>query len=344
MGIRDIVNVVITRQTAAVSRQGFGTILVVGPHVVYDDRVRYYTDPDALLDDGFAVDSDIYLAVNKAFSQNPRPVRVGVGTKLPGDATWTDALEAISDYNDEWYGLVITSHAEADVLEVAAWTEAQTKIFGTSGDDAVILDPTPTPEDIATQLEALGYQRTFVMYHEDADELFPEAALLGKQLPKDPGTETWKFKTLAGVTASALTDSEALAAVGKNVNIYQEIAGVSITREGKMAGGEFIDIIHGVDWLQARMTERIYGALVNLPKVPYTDAGIAVIEAEIRAQLEDGVAVGFLAEDPAFTVTVPKAADVPAQDKADRALNGVSFEATLAGAVHAVTINGVVKL
>lgn len=344
MSIEDIVNVTISRQTTPVSRAAFGTLLVVGQHSNFAERIRYYTDPDSLLDDGFSASDDVYIAVNAAFSQSPRPTRVGVGRKDAGDADWATTLAALRDENDEWYGLVVVDHDEAAVLEIAAWVEAQRKIFGTSGSNAEVLDATPSPEDIASQLEALGYARTFFFFHEDADDLFPEAAWIGKQLPKDPGTETWKFKTLAGVTASELTDSEALAAINKNVNIYQTIGGVDITREGKMAEGEFIDVIHGVDWLQARMTERIYSRLVNLPKVPYTDSGIAVIEAEIRAQLQDGVDVGFLASDPAPTVSVPKAADVSANDKANRTLNGVTFAATLAGAVHAVTIQGTVTV
>ena len=38
------------------------------------------------------------------------------------------------------------------------------------------------------------------------------------------------------------------------------------------------------------------------------------------------------------------AADVPANDKAMRILNSVTFEAVLAGAIHATTINGVVRV
>jgi hypothetical protein len=351
MSLRDIVNVQITRQTRAVSRVGFGTLLIVGEHAIFAERVRYYADIDALVDDGFAVGDEIYKAAAAALSQSPRPVRIGVGRKAAVGETWVEAMTAIRNYNDEWYGLVITSRVEADVLAVAGWVETQIKIFGTSSDDIGILDAGDVG-DIVSQLQDLGYARTFAFYHDEVDQ-YVEAALFGKQLPKDPGTESWKFKTLAAVTADQLTESQALAALDKGANLYQSIGGVSITREGNMVEGEFIDIIHGVDWLQARMTERIYSRLVNLPKVPYTDGGIAVVESEIRGQLQDAQTVGFIAGDtldeqdhvvPAFTITVPRAADVPANDKAERVLNGVSFNATLAGAIHAVNVNGVVSL
>ena len=74
--------------------------------------------------------------------------------------------------------------------------------------------------------------------------------------------------------------------VEKNANIYETIAGVNITREGTVAEPEFIDVIHGVDWLTARIQERVYAALVNQPKIPYTNAGIAAIESLVREQLD----------------------------------------------------------
>ena len=120
---------------------------------------------------------------------------------------------------------------------------------------------------------------------------------------------------------------------------------------------EFIDIIHGVDWLQARMEERIFSRLVNLPKVPFTNAGIAIIENEIRAVLENGIRVGLLSPDPIdptsddrkrrtqpYIITVPQATEVPVNDRAERHLTGITFEARVAGAVHKVTVQGIVTV
>ncbi len=84
--------------------------------------------------------------------------------------------------------------------------------------------------------------------------------------------------------------------------------------------------------------------LVNNNKVPYTDTGIAMIEAEVRRALDLGVTNNFLAADPEYTVEVPRAAAVPPNDKANRILRNVSFQATLAGAIHFVEIRGVVSV
>jgi hypothetical protein len=111
-----------------------------------------------------------------------------------------------------------------------------------------------------------------------------------------------------------------------------------------MAQGEFIDIVRGIDWLTSRIQEFVYSVLVNNPKVPYTDAGITAIEAQVKRALQLGISNNFIASDPAPIVTVPKAADVPTIDKTNRILKNVKFQATLAGAIHAVNITGTVTV
>jgi hypothetical protein len=86
------------------------------------------------------------------------------------------------------------------------------------------------------------------------------------------------------------------------------------------------------------------GMLAGLDKVPYTDAGVALIQAQVIASLQSAVAKGILTSDPAPVVTVPKVANVSPSDKAARILPDVKFSATLAGAIHKVNITGVVSV
>ena len=78
-----------------------------------------------------------------------------------------------------------------------------------------------------------------------------------------------------------------------------------------------------------RFTATQFALFTSLIKVPFTDAGIALVETAVRGVLQEGVAVGLLSPDPAPAVTVPKAADVSAEDKAARLLPDVKFTATL---------------
>jgi len=252
-------------------------------------------------------------------------------------------LANIDEEDDDWYGLVATSRVEQDQLDVASWVEGELKFFATASDDTDIPDTTDAADTttLAAQFKALSYRRTELIYHTKASTEFIDAANLGKILPLDPGSYTKKFKNLASVTVDKLSTSQKTNITAKNANHYTTVAGLNILREGVVSVGEFIDVIIFVDWLQVRMEERIFVTLTNTPKVPFTDPGIAAIEADIVAQLQDGVAVGGLAADPPFTVTVPLAADISAVDKAARILNiPDAFQGTLAGAIHFVTING----
>ena len=261
------------------------------------------------------------------------------------DPVVTD-LTAIQAIDDTWYALAMTDRTSATVLAVAAWTEAEVKIFGTASADPNIINQAMGIDttSVAAKCNQFGYVRTFVLYHQDADSDFPECAWFGGVLPLDPGSETWKFKRLNSIAYSNLTSTQSQNARNKKANTYEYIGGVGITREGTMAQGEFIDTVRGIDWLTSRIQEFVYSILVNNPKVPYTDAGITAIEAQVKRALQLGISNDFIANDPAPTVTVPKAANVPANDKANRILKNVKFKATLSGAIHAVNITGTVTI
>jgi len=246
----------------------------------------------------------------------------------------------IREVQDTWYAITSHSHVKADVQAVAAAIEPLKKIYGYSSGVAAIVS-TDT-DDLASELKASGYDRTFGLYDVDANTTYAEAAWLGVMLPKDPGSATWKFKTLTGVEQDSPTTTESTRARGKNINTYETIGGVDITREGVMASGEFIDVIVGADWMESRMEENVYSILVNSDKIPYIDAGATVIEGQIRGVLQEAVAADYITSD--YTVTVPKVSSVSAATKATRVFPTITFQATLAGAIHKTTINGTVTV
>lgn len=348
MPLSDIVNVTIERQTRAVSQQGFGTLAIAGTSLTGTSPYKVYSSVSAVGSE-LPTSSAEYAALKVAFAQSPTPTQVAV---LRVDlAQLSDSLDDIEDVFSGWYGLALVSRAYAHQLAAAVWVESSgRKLLALATSDAAVIGGTAsaagTP-DIATKLKTDGHTRSFVLFHESAggsSDAWPEVAWMARQLATAPGAQTWMFKSLAMVSPSPLSDSQALAARTLHANTYESIGGVSVTREGRVASGEYIDVMHGMDWLKARLTERIYSRLVNLPRVPYTDAGVAIFEAEIKAQLDAAIQSGVLASDPKPTITVPRVRDVSAQDRANRLLPDIRFVATLAGAIHSVTINGVVSV
>lgn len=257
------------------------------------------------------------------------------------DAGVVADYNAIKNENDDFYSVHLTSQSKAEVAALAAVIETEVKLLLVTSQDTDI--PTVAATDLATTLQTANYLRTALLWHTKAHQ-HGAAGWAGVMLPKDPGSATWKFKTIAGVDTVVITSAEETNLRGKNANWYTSVSGVSITCEGVTAGGQFIDITRGIDWLRARLQERIFAKLAALDKVPFTDDGIGIVENEVRGQMDDGIDVGLLAADPPPTVTVPLAADVSFTDKANRLLPDVEFAATLAGAIHSIEITGAVTV
>lgn len=252
--------------------------------------------------------------------------------------SWTDTLAAVQAANDTWYALSTEDHTTSAVLALAAAIEAKKKIYGFSSSALDI--KTAATTDLFSQLQDLGYQRTFGLWSATADTEFPECAWIGYQLQERPGSNTWAYKSLSGATVSTLSDTESSNIKAKNGSTYENVGGLNVTVGAKMMGGEWIDVMVFVDWLEARLRERIWFRLANSKKIPYTQAGATILETEVRAQLREGIRVGGLAESPAPVVNVPDVTTLAPNLRAQRIFDGIEFEARLAGAIHFVTIQG----
>ena len=337
--LSQIIDIQISRQTKGVSQAGFGTPMILGSsNKMGSDLIRTYQDMSGVSADFASTDPE-YLAANAVFSQQQFPPHVKIGYK-PSASSMAQALDAIRAVSDDWYCLLLTSRADQDILDAAAYIESKEKIFIACTADANVI--TSSTVDVASMLKSFNYARTSYLYSAN-EPTHPEAGWAGLCLPYLPGSETWKFKTIQGSPADTLTATQSGFIKAKNGNTYETYAGVPITGEGTMVDGEYIDVIRFVDWLKSRMQERIFSKLANNQKIPYTDAGAAIIENEIRAQLQAGVRVGGIPEGQ-FSVVVPKVLDQNPNDRAARYMPGFSFTATLAGAIHKTQIKGTVTI
>lgn len=353
MALKDIVEVNITRQTTSVAVAAFNVPLILSTFASGASgtpstftRAKSYGSAKALADDGWSTTGTVYKMANAIFSQNPTVNRIVVGRADSNDATVAASLNAICGEENSWYGLVVDPamvDTTAKISAIAAWVESAKKfsIIWTANVDCY--DGTKTT-DPAYTLKDLGYDRTAVIFHAvpstGAD--YPDAAWMGEGFPYEPGSSSWAYKTLKGVTPDNV-DTKETTLQNKNCNYYSTVGGVSITQEGKVASGEYIDIIIGTDWIEARLREAVYSALVNNRKIPYDDTGIAMIEGLVKGVLNEAASKGILQAD-SIAVTVPKYADIPQADKLARKLPDVKFSALYQGAIHSVTINGTISV
>lgn len=264
-------------------------------------------------------------------------------TLLTQDDQTTDAgiatdYAAIKAEDNDFYGVLMTSSATLEIAALAAAVEADQKIYIAQTADSDCLSD--TAGNIAETLETAGYNRTALIWNQDNFD-FANAAWMGKMFPKDPGSATWAFKSLAGVATDALSDTQISNLESNDCNHYTVTKGLSWTLQGTMASGRFIDIERGIDWLTARMQERLLQLLGNSDKIAYTQAGVTALENEVRAQLQEAVANNVITSD--FVVTPPLVENQSAVNRASRILGAIEFSATLSGAVHDVTVTGTVS-
>lgn len=258
-----------------------------------------------------------------------------VVTPVTSVETYSDALFAVQEENDDFYAVVIDSHDSAEVLAFAQTIEGLTKIFGTSTSDRQVLSAVSTA-DIGSQLDDLNLERTFVIWSATADTQYPEAAWLHQML-EVPGSNTWALKELALVTVSRLSETEVNVLNSKNVNYFRRVKGAAIIMNGQMAGGEFIDATVFLDWWKARVQEAVFFRMINSRKIPYTQQGATLIEAEIRNINAQGIANGGIADTPAPTVQSPNVLAIPEAIRATRVMGDFIVTFRLSGAVHRVS-------
>jgi hypothetical protein len=354
--INRIAKVEISLATTSINQQSFSDLLILAELPETAARVFLVTSADELLDHGVQLNDDLYRAVQTVFQQSRAINQVYIGRVtvdedgLPAE-TITEALVAIKATNSGWYGVIQLSRDAEDILEVAAWIEANDKLQLVSSSDADILTMGTT--DIASRLKAFNYNRTALWYHANASTEWLEAALAADRFTYNPGGETWANVRLSGVQTDSLSEGESQILRSKNANSYEQFRNLGLTQYGTVASGEWIDIIRFRDWLKDRVQTGVVDVLAKADgKIPYTSAGIQVLVSAVRAALDAGVVAGGIAPKEtdssevvleSYRVTYPSLSEIADSAKSRRLLEGVKFTARLAGAIHTTEITGVLS-
>lgn len=241
-----------------------------------------------------------------------------------------------------FYGVIVTSHAAADILQVALYVESQLMVYVTATLDAGCLTNSST--DIMSSLKSKSLNRTMILYSAECNTAGPDGAWMGYMLPTQPGIGNWAMKTLVGVDADNLNPTQVANVLGKSGNVYVIIGGNGTTLYGTTPSGEYFDVTIFLDWLASTIQAGIITVVtdpLNL-KVPYSNAGIGMIENPIHEALQTGQDnLGLL---PGWTVFAPNATSVPKADRAGRVLNKIGFNGQLAGAINKVNVQGFVTV
>lgn len=359
--VKNYIDVQITRQTSFLPRQSFGLSLFIG-HTVLSPVVRVATYASITEVAAVYTTTDPeYLAAADFFAQGGNAKQLLIGYKASGE-TYVQALAAIQAIRDDFFAVAIQSTTPSDQTAVGAWALSQPREiqawFRSAVADIINVVTGSDTTTVPALLKAASNNNARVTYYTNSwsstnlTGRFPELAQMARVLTVDenkvsgPGSTAWYLQPIVGFIGDNFTTTQRRNMEDKNVEYLFNDGARTVTNGGKMAGGEWGDIMHGVAWVEARTGEAVYDTLQGfsnrLSKVPYNDEGIAVIADAVRKVLNIAVGTSFI--DEGYDLTVPAVEDTLAQDRASRTLKDVRFVAKLSGAIKYVEIRGIVTV
>jgi len=126
MAFKQDIFVDIAKGFAILSGPSYRPLVLVTGTVARDAQI--VAQPSDLLTFGYTADDDAYKIVSAMTSQIPTVAEIMVVQKL--DATDYDAaLTALKIIRNDWWGILIDSHTEADLNDVGDWANANKKMF-----------------------------------------------------------------------------------------------------------------------------------------------------------------------------------------------------------------------
>ena len=252
-----------------------------------------------------------------------------------------------------WYGIDLHKkwRDTPQVVQTADYAEANKLVFFNTTNNLLTLNSTVT-DDIASQLKAKTLMRTLTHFSSHVEE-YPSSAVAGRAFIVNfegvNTTITLFLKRLPTITVEPLTPNQNEILKSKNVNALVDIGGNNVYSDSRMADGTWFDIVHGTDWLTARIEYDVFARLYTAKKIPYTDSGISMIMQAAEQGLRQAVTNGLVAPGNdqegnylplGYVMNYIPVSQVAPSDKQARIYRGLSFKAVGAGALHGVEIDG----
>ena len=252
----------------------------------------------------------------------------------PGIAT---DLAAIASENSEWYGVTLADdQGAATITAGAVWCAANGKFLVTGSQDSAIA--AAGSADVASVVMATSNNYAEVAYHARAGLECIGGAVLGMFFSRDPGSVVLAGKTLAGISADVLSSTQLGYITSKRALSYTSYGSLSLLREGRMAGGQWADVVRDMDWFEAIAQADLVDAIASNDKLPYTDLGAAVLAGVLRSCLQRAEKAGVFA--PGWSVWIPAVSVAAPADKNNRIYRPIKYFATLAGAIQSIEVRG----
>ena len=307
---------------------GFGCPLILEENVTADKEYKEYSSLSAIATAGYETTSKVYKTAQLMFSQEHYPEKIAICSTTTEAAVW---LAVESNVSKDWRQLVVVNSGETDtkVADIMTAIEVQKtypKFYYAN-----------LPFDDETKLSVEGIERTLVCYYTPTDNVpVPVAAIAGEVGGLEVGSYTINNLMVKGVSGLELSQEEIEEVHAKGGVTFVVSAGDVVVSEGKSVGGSYVDNVDGNDYIKQQLEYHTQKVFNNNLKVPYTNAGIAMLENAGTNVMKDAQNKGIV---DTFEVKYDLREDVPEADRTARKYFGGKITYTMAGAIHYIEIN-----
>lgn len=320
----------ITLKTAAQRVQTFGKILIFTNDVDHE-YTTYGALTEVLVD--FADTTEVYKTASKIFGQNPTPKDIAIAgkdTEVPAEiVTALDGLE-----KQDWFAVTCTDNSDATMTAIDLWVGGKDKMYMV------------TTQNKTVDSSDFSYN-TFICYHDSVDAYLAEAAFTF-MVVRPIGSQNLKAKTLPGIPEAKITDAELKVLRENRIVTYIKDDSVLQTTDGFTGGNEYLDTVLAKYWIKFTMEANLRDLQRRVDKIPYSNAGIAMLVEICENVLKTATANGvILINDdgtPEYSYKFIERENTSLTDRSNRVYNGLSWTCTIAGAIDKATIYGTMIL
>lgn len=322
--------------TKPVGKLGFGTPLILEENAAKEIAYKVVTNVEEVVTAGYEEGTKVYKAAALIFEQTNAPDKIALY------ATTGTAATALADtqlVSKDWRQLIVVSTGEAatevgTIIEKVEALDGKMYFAGLDADDS-------------TEITVTGIRRSVLFYCTATEAApVPVAALVGETAGRDAGSFTYKNMILKGIEPQELSDAQVTAIHEKGGITFLTKAGDNVTSEGKVAGGEYIDIIDSEDYIIQQLAFKSQQVLNAADKIPFDNNGIALLESVAVDVLQTAYNGGMIATatdgTPEYSVSYALRSATTEEDRAKRRYMGGKFSFAMAGAIHESTVTGTI--
>lgn len=284
LDLSSIINIIVNLPAQSSQTENFSLAMFMSKNTVIStaDRVKSFGSINELIAAGFAENSTEVAAAKLYFGQTNSPSKLLIGVQGE-EETASAALAACREADTTWYICVPLSATKEDIVSMASYIETAKPVslmFVTTADADV---KTNSKDNLCDLLKKNDYKRTLVQYSTSANAV---ASIVGYTCGENSGTQSFDLdlKSEPGVAVEPLNSTDVALLDSSSCNYYVNIEGqYNLFMKGNMVNGVPCDEIIGVDMITAQIKQSIMSSLVADPKVPLSDAGIALVVSDIAA-------------------------------------------------------------